>query len=319
MTFGISGAALAGIAVAGATVYSANKAAGSARDAMNAQTAAGQQGIAEQQRQFDAMQKLLSPYVTAGNAAMSRQQDLLGVNGTDAQQKAIEAIQSSPAFTSQLKLGENSILANGSATGNLRGGNVQAALAQFSPTLLAQSINDQYSRLGGMTSLGQNAAAGVGNAGMQTGNNVSSLMQQIGAAQAGGALAQGRSATGVVNGLANGFGMYGALMNGFGGSYTTPNAFGAYANPSAGSGGVGIDPNGFLGGASTAGDFSDIRLKTDIERIGTAGNGLPLYSFRYVWGGPKRTGHMAHEVATKFPEAVSTHESGFLMVDYSKV
>jgi hypothetical protein len=58
------------------------------------------------------------------------------------------------------------------ATGGLRGGNVQAALGQFQPQLLAQLIDQQYSRLGGLTSIGQNAAAGVGNAGMSTGNSI---------------------------------------------------------------------------------------------------------------------------------------------------
>lgn len=116
--------------------------------------------------------------------------DLAGVNGVGRQQSAISALQSSPAFTSLLQQGENSILQNSSATGGLRGGNAQAALAQFSPELLAQTINDQYGRLGGLTSLGQNAAAGVGNAGLQTGSQISSLLQQQGAATAGGILGQ---------------------------------------------------------------------------------------------------------------------------------
>jgi hypothetical protein len=118
-------------------------------------------------------------------------------------------------FTSMLQQGENSILQNASATGGLRGGNTQAALAQFSPALLSQMINDQYSRLGGLTALGQNAAAGVGNAGMQTGSNISALLQQQGAAQAGNALGQGQAVAGIANGFASGAGAY-AGMRGFG-------------------------------------------------------------------------------------------------------
>lgn len=163
------------------------KAAGRAADA---QVQAAQLGVDESRRQFDAIQKLLGPFVQAGTGALGGQLDLAGVNGFGAQQSAIAGLQSSPAFTSLLQQGENSILQNSSATGGLRGGNAQAALAQFSPQLLAQTINDQYSRLGGLTSLGQNAAAGVGNAGLQTGSQISQLMQQQGAAQAGGIMAQ---------------------------------------------------------------------------------------------------------------------------------
>lgn len=168
---------------------------------------ANQQAIAEQQRQFDAVRKLLDPYVQAGAGALGAQQNLAGLNGYAPQQAAIQALQGSPAFTAAQQLGENRILANASATGGLRGGNVQAALAQFNPALLASTINDQYARLGGLTSIGQNAAAGVGNAGMATGNNVSQLLQGIGSANAGAALSAGRSDMMLGNGLTGTVGM----------------------------------------------------------------------------------------------------------------
>lgn len=204
-------------AIVGSSLVNGIVQSNAADSAAGAQTAASEAGIAEQRRQFDALQKLLSPFVNAGTGALSAQQDLLGVNGPEAQQKAIDALKTSPSFTSAQKLGEQSILANASATGGLRGGNTQAALAQFSPQLLAQAINDQYGRLGGMTSLGQNAAAGVGNAGMQTGTNVANLLSQMGAAQAGGALAQGNAFAGMTNGLARGFGVWSGLPGNSGG------------------------------------------------------------------------------------------------------
>lgn len=67
--------------------------------------------------------------------------------------------------------------------------------------------------------------------------------------------------------------------------------------------------------------FSDVRLKRDIELIGTRA-GLPWYRFNYVWdndGAPSREGFMAHEVENTFPDAVHTHASGFKMVDYGSV
>jgi hypothetical protein len=186
----------------------AQDAADAASQAAATQAGAAQSGIDEQRRQFDAYQKLLSPYVNAGTSALSGQLDLAGLNGTNAQQGAIDSIKSGPQYTSMLQQGENSILANASATGGLRGGNTQAALAQFSPSLLAKLINDQYSNLGGLTTTGVNAASGVGNAGMTTGTNIANLLQQQGAATAGGQLAQGSVAS-------SGFGTLGQALGAF--------------------------------------------------------------------------------------------------------
>lgn len=210
-------------AVAGGTliggIYSGNKQAGAAQDASQAQQQSAQLGIDEQRRQFDAIQGLLSPYVQAGTGALSGQQNLLGLNGNGAQQSAINGIQNSAQFQSLLQQGNDNILGNASATGGLRGGNVQAALGQYAPNLLAQQIQQQYANLGGLTSVGQNAAAGVGNAGMQTGNAVTGLLGQQGAAQAGASLAQGRGYGQMANSLTSGIGsLYGmGAFNGLGG------------------------------------------------------------------------------------------------------
>ena len=231
------------VAIAGSNLVggllSSDAQSSAADSAAAAQTQASQAGIAEQQRQFDAIQKLLAPFVGAGQQAVGSQQDLAGTNGAEAQQSAIDRLQQMPAFTSQLRLGENRILANASATGGLRGGNVQGALAYFAPQLLAQTINDQYARLGGLTSIGQNAAAGVGNAGMITGQGISGLLQQGGAAQAGSALAGGAAMSRVYNSLGGALGGYIGAGGQFGGIPTPDSIQGQFAQTATGSGGFG--------------------------------------------------------------------------------
>lgn len=166
---------------------SANKAASRAEAA---QTASAQAGIDEQRRQFDATQKLLAPFVSGGTDAFAQQLNMMGLNGADAQQASIAGIESSPQFQAMVQQGENAILQNAAATGGLRGGNTQGALAQFRPSVLSSLIDQQYSRLGGIANMGQNSATMTGQAGMQTGQNVSNLFGQQGAAAAGGALAR---------------------------------------------------------------------------------------------------------------------------------
>ena len=198
----------AAVVTAGAGIYSARKSSKAATKGAEAQSEAAQKGIDEQNRQFDAIQKLLSPYVNAGQPALTAQQNLLGLNGNEAQQAAIGGIQNSPGYMAMAQQGEDAILQNASATGGLRGGNVQGALAQFRPQLLNSLIEQQYQRLGGMTQLGQSSAAGVGAAGQQSTNAVTNLMQQQGAAQAGGYLAQGRAAGQMANSVAGAFGQF---------------------------------------------------------------------------------------------------------------
>jgi hypothetical protein len=75
-----------------------------------------------------------------------------------------------------------------------------------------------------------------------------------------------------------------------------------------------------LGGLFSLGSsfmFSDIRLKENVRRIGTADNGLPIYAYNYKAGGPTHIGFMAHEVEAVHPDAVREFD-GFKAVDYSK-
>lgn len=177
-----------------------------AERAAQIQAGASDQAIAEQRRQFDTLIELMSPYVTSGNQAIGQQGALIGLGGQQAQQDAISQLEQSPMFTSLLRQGENAMLQNASATGGLRGGNTQSALMQFRPDLLAQVINDQYSKLGGLTQIGQASAAGQASAGMQNASNIGALLADRGAALAGGQLAKGsvaRNTFGDVLGLMN--------------------------------------------------------------------------------------------------------------------
>jgi hypothetical protein len=196
------------VVTAGAGIYSANKGAKAAKEAANSQSESADKGIAEERYRFDEIQKMLKPYVDAGQPALSAQQDLLGLNGKDKQGAAVGNIQNGPMFEQIAKQGEDAMLQNAAATGGLRGGNTQGALAQFRPQLLQQMIDQQYQRLGGLTQIGQASAAGVGAAGQQAGTNISNLYQQQGAAQGGAAIAQGRAYGQMANSVAGAFGQF---------------------------------------------------------------------------------------------------------------
>lgn len=212
---------------AGVGLFSSMSGADAAEDAANAQSQSAAAGIAEQRRQFDAVQQLLKPYVEAGTGAigglqqyaqaggpaLQQQQALIGLLGPEAQAAAMRGFEGSPLFQALTRQSENAILQNASATGGLRGGNVQGALAENRPRILDALIERQYGRLGGMTalgqttqqnlaSLGQSSAAGVGNAGLNSANAIGNLLGQQGAAQAGGILAGQNAMTQGIGGVA---------------------------------------------------------------------------------------------------------------------
>lgn len=177
----------------GAALLGSAISANAAKSAARSQQAAAEAGIAEQQRQFDEVAKLLSPYVQTGVGAIGGIESLIGLRGAEAEQAALQQLQARPGFQEQVRLGEEALLQQASATGGLRGGNIQAALAQFRPQMLAREIEAQYGRLGGLVSLGQASAARQASSAQLLGQNVSNLYGQIGAAQAGGQLAGARA------------------------------------------------------------------------------------------------------------------------------
>jgi hypothetical protein len=212
---GIATAVVAGSVITG---YMGSKAQSSAaQTAAGAQEAATMMSIEEQRRQFDELQKVLAPYVAAGTGgegvegALQAQQALVGLRGPEEQAAAIRAVEQSPEMAAMVRQGEEALLQRASATGGLRGGNVQAALAQFRPQVLSQLIGQQYERLGGLTRIGQASAAGVGAAGMEQAGAISNLLAQQGAAQAGAALASGQAQSQMWSGIGQTVGSLGTL------------------------------------------------------------------------------------------------------------
>lgn len=78
--------------------------------------------------------------------------------------------------------------------------------------------------------------------------------------------------------------------------------------------------SGLMGGLFQLGSAailaSDVRLKTDIKRVGALDNGVPVYSYRYKAGGPPMIGVMAQDLAGVRPDLVHDIGGGMLGVNY---
>jgi len=126
------------------------------------------------------------------------------------------------------------------------------------------------------------------------------------------------------------FNQYNALLRGYAVPGTTTTQYQAQASPLsqfAGLGTAGIGALGLYNATSGAAAGSDIRVKENIERVGTLANGLGLYDFEYkpefkdhpLCGYGRFRGVMAQEVEKLIPEAVVTMDNGYKAVKYDLV
>ena len=80
----------------------------------------------------------------------------------------------------------------------------------------------------------------------------------------------------------------------------------------------------FAGAAATVA-MSDIRLKTEIKRVGELENGIPVYRWKWtneakkIVGDQGTLGVLAQEILNIMPEAVSIGSDGYYQVDYGRV
>lgn len=156
----------------------------------DAQIAGAQAGSELLQGGLQGAQAGLQPYQQAGTNATQMQAALSGANGPEAQAQAFQALQNSPMFAQMLEAGNTNLLQNASATGNLRGGNTQQAVASLGPQLLQQLAQQQFGQLGQLSGMGLQAAGQSGQFGMQGAGGLAALQQDIGAYGAGNILGQ---------------------------------------------------------------------------------------------------------------------------------
>lgn len=185
--------------------------AGSMASGIMGSRSAGKKSSKYQKRAFkhdwnmmNARQKLLQPYMDVGTQALGGQAALLGLNGFDSQQSYIDQMEASPIFQALTDQGENAMLQNAAATGGLRGGNTQAALARFRPQILNQMIQQRFANLGSLGSQGLTAARSV------AGDQANVAARQVQGLQNMGNI-QASQAMGTANAVSSGINQFGQI------------------------------------------------------------------------------------------------------------
>lgn len=160
-----------------------------AKKANKAQMYMMQQAIAEQRAAYDEGKKMLDPYSQAGLGGLQSYLAMLGQSGPEAQQAAIANLEETPGYQAQLQAGQRALLQNASATGGLRGGNVQQGLAEFGSGLFGNYYNQQLDRLGQLQNQGLQTQTGLANLRAGQAANISGFMNNAGASNANSIMA----------------------------------------------------------------------------------------------------------------------------------
>ena len=98
----------------------------------------------------DTALKELAPWRGMEDKARVSMMDILGYNGPDAANSAIDALMKSPAVQFRLKSGQNAIDRSASAGGGLFSGRTGMALAKYGQDLGSQEFENEYGRRKGM-------------------------------------------------------------------------------------------------------------------------------------------------------------------------
>lgn len=253
------------------------------REALAAQQGFGREGI-------DILSGRLDPFANAFGA-----EDIQNLRGlaTDPSQQ-LDFLQDNPLFNSLRDQARQATFSRQSRGGALGGSGTNEILENRFLSIGNDLIDRQINRQTPLFGAAQNAATTIG-----TGS--ANILQNIGSTQFGGLSGIGEAQGSALEDSAQ------ALATG---------RIGAANARSAGAGNI------LSAGLGIASLFSDERLKTNIEKIGSK-NGINVYSWDWndlagdIGLKGKGVGHIAQQIREAHPELVTEADNGFLMINYS--
>ena len=172
-------------------LFGGGKAKKASRKAEAAQLEYLNRARAQQQSQFDVTRGDYAPALSLLAPSIDGLRNLTGLNGDEAFQAGLDDIRAGPLYQNLYRSGEEALLQNASATGGMRGGNMQTGLANFGADTLQQALLQQLSQYGGLAGLGMGATDSISNFGAMNSQNASNLLSNMGQVRAGGLLTRG--------------------------------------------------------------------------------------------------------------------------------
>jgi len=193
---------IGGLVGAGASLFGSLKQADAAKSAGALQAQAAARAAKMQMKMFRITKRGLKPFARTGKEALGSLARLYGLKGEGGYREGIEQFYKGPDYQVALREGVKAIDSSAAARGGLLSGANLKAVTNYGSDLASQKFGAYIDRLQHLAGLGENAAAGTGNAALSTGRSVGSSFLDIGEAQAAGIVGSG-------NAMATGFSDFG--------------------------------------------------------------------------------------------------------------
>lgn len=199
-------------AIVGSAVVGGVASASAAGKASKAQRRAAEQAAAVQREQYEQTRADLAPFRDMGTTALGQYTDLLGMQGQDAYQRALQNYQQSPFLAQLVRNTGDAVDASRAARGGLFSGATAQEIGDRTGQLYMGDFNNYLSRLGGLVDTGQSAAAQTGSFGQNAAAGQANAFTAAGNARAQGYINQGNA---ISNALNQGAQLYGAYQGGW--------------------------------------------------------------------------------------------------------
>lgn len=235
MTFAMSAIAAATVVGAGASIYSANKAA-------NAQQQGAQQSAAQQQAMFDKQVELQAPFREGGLTAQNRLMTLLGLSpggagtpgvsvdpnspdfGKYARDFGMADFQADPGYAFRLEQGMKGLQQSAAARGGLLSGTTLKGITDYGQGAASQEYGNAYNRyqtnranqlnpLQSLMGAGQTSANTLTGAAGQLGQGLGQASAAMGNARASGYMNTGNALNSALSGGVNSYMNYNTMSN----------------------------------------------------------------------------------------------------------
>lgn len=197
-------------------LFGSSEQSNAAQNATDAQTAAAQAAIAEQQREFNTTQSNEAPWIHAGTGALNQLHQLNSGNYSSFKQ--------SPDYQWTLQQGIGALDKSAAAKGNLGAGGYGEDLTNYAQGLASTQYGNYYNRIASLAGLGQTAVGQQGQLGQAAAQNIGNQYTNLGNAQASGYTAQGNTWANFGNQAGQAFGNYFSGSNPFGSNSSGYNA-----------------------------------------------------------------------------------------------
>jgi len=177
----------AGLLGAGASIYGANKAANTQKEAATQAAAVQQQGLDfqkgvfnTQKQNYDTAAGNLDPFIKTGTGATNLLSSFYGLNGSNSAlgDSALAAFANSPDYKFAMKEGIGALDNSAASKGGLLSGNQLRAVTEYGSGLATQNLTNYLSRLSGMAGQGIQAGGTLGQLGTNLGTGVSGQVGQ---------------------------------------------------------------------------------------------------------------------------------------------